>query len=207
MAINSLIAANGSSTDSLVYLLNHDRFKEDTNKYELLCRIASTSADADIILKYSDQAIKLAEKLNINPARPTVFKGVGYINSGKLASALECFMRAANYYKADHNNKGLATVYLYISEAYNLQENHDNEKYYLKNAIEIFKKEKDSINLASALHNLGYADYSMGQYDTALILFTKTSAIYQKLGYITEYAYCLGNSGLVYSRQAEYEKA
>jgi two-component system NtrC family sensor kinase len=207
MAINSLIAATGSSTDSLVYLLNHDRFKEDTNKYELLCRIASTSADADIILKYSDQAIKLAEKLNINPARPTVFKGVGYINSGKLASALECFMRAANYYKADHNNKGLATVYLYISEAYNLQENHDNEKYYLKNAIEIFKKEKDSINLASALHNLGYADYSMGQYDTALILFTKTSAIYQKLGYITEYAYCLGNSGLVYSRQAEYEKA
>ncbi len=65
-------------------------------------------------------------------------------------------MKAANYYKADHNNNGLATAYLYISEAYNLQENHDNAKYYLKNAIEIYGKEKDSINLASALHNLGY---------------------------------------------------
>ena len=198
---------SGQSTDSLLYLLNHDLVKEDTEEYDLLCRIASNSTDADIILKYSEQAIKLAEKLNISPAQPTVFKGIGYLNSGKLASALECFMKAANYYKEDHNNKGLATVYLYISEAYNLQENHDNEKYYLKNAIEIFRKEKDSINLASSLHNLGYTDYSMGQYDTALILFSKTSEIYQKLGYVTEYAYCLGNSGLVYSRQSEYEKA
>ncbi len=207
MAINSLIAVNVPSTDSLLYLLNHDLVKEDTDKFELLCEIVSNSADADIILHYSEQAIKLAEKLNISPARPIVFKGVGYLNSGKLASALECFMKAAKYYKADHNNIGLATVYLYISEAYNLQENHDNEKYYLKNAIEIFKNEKDSINLASALHNLGYANYSMGQYDTALILYAKTSEIYLKLGYLSEYAYCLGNSGLVYSRQSEFEKA
>ena len=207
LAINSLIVVAGSSTDSLLYILNHDLLKEDTNRYELLCKIASGSADAGIILKYSEQAIKLAEKLNISPVQPIVFKGIGYINSGKLASALECFMKAANLYKEEHNDKGLATVYLYISEAYNLQENHDNEKYYLKNAIEIFRKEKDSINLASALHNLGYADYSMGQYDTALTLFSKTSEIYQKLGYVTQYAYCMGNSGLVYSRQSQYEKA
>ena len=173
---------NGQSTDSLLYLLNHDLVKDDAEKYELLYEIASNSADADTILKYSEQAIKLAEKLNINPAQPIVFKGFGYLNSGKLASALECFMKAANYYKEDHNNRGLAAVYLYISEAYNQQENYDNAKYYLKNAIEIFRKEKDSINLASALHNLGYANYSMGQYDTALVLFSKTSEIYQKLG-------------------------
>ena len=99
LAINSLTAVNGQSTDSLLYLLNHDLVKEDTNKFELLCRIASNSADADTILKYSEQAIKLAEKLNISPAQPTVLKGIGYLNSGKLASALECFMKAANYYK------------------------------------------------------------------------------------------------------------
>ena len=65
MAINSLTAVNGQSTDSLLNLLNNDLVKDDTNKYELLCKIASTSADADTILKYSEQAIKLAEKLNI----------------------------------------------------------------------------------------------------------------------------------------------
>jgi serine phosphatase RsbU (regulator of sigma subunit)/Tfp pilus assembly protein PilF len=207
MAINSLFSVNGQSTDSLLYLLYHDLVKDDADKYELLCEIASKSADADTILKYSEQAIMLAEKLNMNPAQPVVYKGFGYLNSGKLASALECFMKAANYYKADHSNIGLAAVYTYIAEAYIQQENHDNAKYYLKNAIEIYKKEKDSINLAAALHNLGYANYGMGQYDTALVIYSRTSEIYQKLGFLTEYGRCLGNTGLVYSRQSEFEKA
>jgi serine phosphatase RsbU (regulator of sigma subunit)/Tfp pilus assembly protein PilF len=207
MAINSLITVKGQSTDSLLYLLNNDLVKDDVDKYDLLCKIASNSTDADSKLQYSEQAIKLAEKLNILPAQPTVFKGIGYLNSGNLASALEYFIKAANYYKADHSNNGLATAYLYIAETYNLQENHINEKYYLENAIEIYRKEKDSINLALALHNLGYANYGMGQYDTALILFSTTSEIFQKLGYLTQYAYCLGNSGLVYSRLSDFDKA
>ena len=88
-----------------------------------------------------------------------------------------------------------------------MQENHPNEIYYLKNAIAIFRKEKDSKNLASALHNLGYANYSIGKYDTALVLFTSTGEIYQKLGYLKEYAYCVGNSGLVYSRKSQFDLA
>jgi hypothetical protein len=79
-----------------------------------------------------------------------------------------------------------------------MQENHRNEVLYLKYAIAIFRKEKDSVNLASALHNLGYANYSMKQYDTALSLFYLTADIYQKLGSSQQYAYCLGNAGLVY---------
>jgi serine phosphatase RsbU (regulator of sigma subunit) len=207
MAINSQTEVDGQSTDSLLYLLNNNLVKDDTEKFEVLCMIASNSTDADSILQYSEQAIKLAEKLNILPAQPAVFKGSVYLNSGKLASALECFLKAASYYKKDRNDSGMAAVYLYIAEAYNQQENYDNAKYYLKNAIEIYRKEKDSMNLASALHNLGYANYSMGQYDTALIIFSKSSEIYQRLNLLKNYAYCLGNSGLVYSRQLEFEKA
>ncbi|MBN2481829.1 MAG: tetratricopeptide repeat protein, partial [Bacteroidales bacterium] len=209
LAIYPIIAVNGQSTDSLLYLLYNGLVNEDDDKYALLCEIASNSDDADTILKYSEQAIQLAEKLGRSPARPTIYKGQGYLNSGQLASALECFMKAANYYQADQNNIGMATAYNYIAETYNQIEDHDNEKYYLNNAIDIFRKEKDSIRLAGALHNLGYANYGMGQYDTAIILFSETSKIYQILGsdYLTEYAYCLGNSGLVYSRQSEFEKA
>jgi serine phosphatase RsbU (regulator of sigma subunit)/Tfp pilus assembly protein PilF len=207
IAINSLVLVKGQSTDSLLYILNHSLVKEDTNKFKLLYEIAVRSLDTDTIFKYSEQAIKLAEKLNKNPAQPTVLKGSVYLYAGKLASALECFVKAANYYKEDHNNIGIGVVYIYISEVYNQQENPDNAKYYLNNAIEIFRKEKDSIYLATAYHDLGYVYYRTGQYDTALIIFSKTSEIYQKLGYLTEYAVCLGNSGLVYSRQSEFQKA
>ena len=207
IAIDSLSLASGQSTDSLLYVLNHNLIKEDDHKFKLLCEVASSSPDADTILKYSEQAIKLAEKLKINPAQPTVLKGSVYLYAGKLDQSLECFLKAANYYKQDHNNIGIGIVYIYISEVYNQQENPDNAKYYLKNAIEIFKKENDSINLASAYHDLGYVNYRIGQYDTALIIFSNTSEIYYKLGYLTEYAVCLGNSGLAYSRQSEFQKA
>jgi len=208
MAIASLTPVNGQSTDSLVYSLNHYHIKEDTNRLNLLFSILSFSDDADTILKYSELAIKLSEKLDLSPAQPTIYKGVGYLNSGNLASALECFMKAANFYKDDPGKIGLAIVYIYMSETYNQQENHDNAKYYLNNAIEIFRIEKDSIRLASSLHNLGYLNYSMGQYDTALIIYEKTFEIYQKLGNLTEeYGRCLGNIGLVYSRLSEFDKA
>jgi serine phosphatase RsbU (regulator of sigma subunit) len=207
LAINSHILVNCQSSDSMLYLLNQNVVKDDAKKYEFLYAVASNSTDADTILKYSEKAIELAGKLSIDPAPTFVFKGYGYLISGKLASSLEWFMKAADSYRTDHNNIGMATAYTYISEAYNQQENYNNANYYLKNAVEIFSNEKDTIRLASSLHNLGYVKYCMGQYDTALIIYSETSEIYQKLGYQTQYATCLGNTGLVYSKQSEFQKA
>jgi len=207
LAINTLRVVNCQPSDSILYLINHGRIKDDIKKFNLLCRLASNSVDPDTILKYSDQAIVLAEKLNIIPSQAYVYKGFGYLNSGKLAAALECFMKAAGYYEADKSKVGLAATYTYISEAYHQQENYDNARHYLKSAVEIFREEKDTIRLASALHNLGYTNYSMGQYDTALVLYSETSEIYRNLGYQSEYAFCIGNSGLVYSRISDYRKA
>jgi len=117
-------------------------------------------------------------------------------------------MQAARYYKAENREIGLAIAYMYISETYNQQENHSNAKNYLKNAIEIFENEKDSIRMASSLHNLGYLSYSIGQYDTALVIYEKTNEIFTRLKIFNEeYGRCLGNRGLVYSRQSEFEKA
>ncbi|MBI5010366.1 MAG: tetratricopeptide repeat protein, partial [Bacteroidia bacterium] len=129
------------------------------------------------------------------------------MDSGDLSSALEWYIKAANYCKEYADKRGLAKTYTYIAEAYNKQGNPDNEKSYLRNAIEIYDKEQDSVNLATVLHNLGYANLSNGQYDTALVIFSYTSDIFQKLGYTAQYAYCMGNSGLAYSRLSEYDKA
>jgi len=197
----------GQATDSLIYLLDNDRVEEDTAKYNLLCRIIASTNDIDKEFEYCDQAIKLADKLNIVPAQPYVYKGIGYLDLGNLALALECFIKAANYYKELGSNDGLALTFQYIAETYNQQENYNNSKRYLKDAIEIYKKDRDSINHALALINLGYTNYSMGQYDTALILYSTTSEILQKLGYTAQYAYCIGNSGLAYSRLLDFDKA
>ena len=207
MALNSLVVVSGQSTDSLLYRLNNNLSKNDSDKYELLCDLASESTDADSKIKYSEQAIELAEKLNISPARPTVFKGLGYLNSGELASAHRCFIQAAKYYKDDKSSSGLAAAYLSICEAYNQIGGYDNAIYYLKNAIEIYRKDRDTIDLAKALLNLGYIKYTMGQNDTALFLYSEGYGIYPNKDSADIYAYYIGNSGLAYSRLSDFETA
>jgi serine phosphatase RsbU (regulator of sigma subunit) len=207
MAINSPTVILGQSTDSLLYILNNNLVKDDSAKYFLLRRVISNTSDINSRLKYCDQAIKLAEKLNFKLADTYVLKGGYCLNSGYLYSALECFIKAANYYKDNGDNKGLARAYMYIAETYNQQDNFNNEKYYLQNVIEIYKQENDTVLLAYALNNLGYANYNNGRYDTALVLFSTTGDLFYKLDSIMEYAYCLGNSGLAYSKMSVYDKA
>ena len=132
-------AVIGQSTDSLLFILDNNLVKDDAEKYELLCLIIRETTDVESKMQFCDQAIELAQKLKILPDKPYVFKGIIYLDSSKLESALDNFFKAANYYKENTDSGGLAGAYLYIAETYNQQENYDNEKKYLQYAIEIYK--------------------------------------------------------------------
>jgi len=200
----------GQSLDSLLYLVDNDLVKEDSDKYDLLCQVITLTNDAESKIRYSDLAIELAQRLDILPALPYLMKGEAYLDLGKLALALECFFQAANYSRETGNGPYLGRAYMSMAEAYNMQNNPDNEKLYLQNAIKIFELENDSFLLGYALHNLGYHNYSNGQYDTALIVYTESLDLFNKLkDPYASYAYftCLGNTGLAYSRLSDFDKA
>ncbi len=207
--VYSPAVVKGQSTDSLIHLIDNDLVKDDADKYDLLCQIIQDLPDAETEnkIRYSDQAIELAQNLDILPALPYLKRGEGYLNEGNLASALECFINAANNYKTIDDSAGLGRAYGYMAETYILQGNHKNVKRYLLSAIEIFEQLKDSLRLVYALQNLGYLNYSMGQYDTALVLYSLTGDLFKKLNITYAYFYCLGNSGLVYSRLSDFDKA
>ncbi len=200
----------GQSLDSLLYLVNNDLVKEDSDKYDLLCQVITRINDAESKIQYSDLAIELAQKLDILPALPYLMKGEAYLDLGKLALALEYFFQAANYSRETGNGPFLGRAYMSMAEAYNMQGNPDNEKLYLQNAIKIFEQEKDSFLLGYALHNLGYHNYCKGQYDTAVVVFTESLDLFNKLNDpYASYSYftCLGNTGLAYSRLSDFDKA
>jgi len=200
----------GQSIDSLLYLIDNDLAKDDSDKYDLICQVINDISDTESKIRYCNQAIELAQKLDVLPALPYLRKGEAYLDSGKLALALECFIQAASYFEEDNNSSELGKAYTYMAETYNKQGNRDNEKLYIENAIEIFELEKDSFRLAFALHNLGYFNYSKGQYDTALVLYTKTLDLFNRINnpYATHaYFVCLGNSGLAYSGLSDFDKA
>ncbi len=197
----------GQSIDSLLYLIDNDLVKDDSDKYDLLLQVFDYTIDTESKIRYCDQAIELAQKLDILPDLPYLKKGEAFLDIGIYASALEYLFIAADYYEKNDNRAGLGNAYLLMAETYNNQGNPENEKLYLQNAIEIYEQEKDSLRLGIALHNLGYFNYSKGQYDTALVVYTKTLDLFKKLNEPLEYFVCLGNSGLVYSGLSDFDKA
>ena len=200
----------GQSIDSLLYLIDNDLIKDDSDKYDLLCQVIEEINDAESKIRFCDQAIELAQKLDILPALPYLMKGDAYIGVGKLPLALECFIQAAKFYEIEGNNFGLARAYNYMAEAYNTQGYLENAYHYLQKVIDIYEQEKDSFRLGYALHNLGYSTYSSGQYDTALVYLTKSLDLFKKLNHPNAtylYYFCLGDLGLVYSRLSDFNKA
>ena len=201
----------GQSVDSLLYLIDNATDINDAEKYDLLLQVIKKIDDAESKIRYCDQAIELAQKLNKQPALPYLEKGEAYLVSGELAIALEYFIQAVNYYEKNGDRAELGRAYMSMAETYNFSHGFpENEKFYLQKAIEIFQQEKDSIRLTFALHNLGYSNYSMGNYDSAVIEYTKTLDLFRK--YDTPWAshayfVCLGNLGLVYSRLSDIDKA
>ena len=207
LTFSSVTAVVGQSTDSLLFLLNNNLVKDDSTEYEILKKIIAGTTDVQSRLQYCDQAIKLAEKINIELGNPYVIKGNCYLDVGDLASALRCFYLAADYFTESGYDKGVARAYTSIAEAYNKQGNPENEKNYLRKALEISNREHDTLLLTYVLHNLGFAYYTNRQYDSALIMFSTTKDIFLLLGDTVQYAYCIGNSGEVYSGLSDFDKA
>ena len=201
----------GQSIDSLLYLFDSDPDLNDVEKYDLLCQVIKVIENDESKIQYCDQAIELAQKLDIQPALPYLEKGQAYLNSGELALALESLIQAVSYYEENGISAELGRAYMSMAETYNYSRGFpENEKFYLQKAIEIFEQRKDSIRLTFALHNLGYTNYSLGKYDSAVIIYTKTLDRFKK--YNTSwsphaYFVCLGNLGLVYSKLSEFDKA
>jgi len=193
-----------------LYLIDNDLVEDDAEKYELLTQVLEDIGDTESIIRYCDQAIELAQKLDTLPALLYLKKGDACLESGNYAMALECYMQVANYYEEIDNSAELGEAYMLTAWTYNLQGNRENEKIYLQNSIEIFEQEQDSLRLGIALHNLGYSNYSKGQYDTALVVLTKTLDLLKKLDHSSaphDYFVCLGNLGLVYTGLSDFDKA
>ncbi|MEN8203967.1 MAG: SpoIIE family protein phosphatase [Bacteroidota bacterium] len=197
----------GQSIDSLLYLIDNDLIEDDAERYDLLCQVIKDIEDPESRIRYCDQAIELAQKLDILPALPYHEKGEAYLDSDQYASALEYLLQAASYYEENDNIAGLGRAYNLIADTYGKQGNRENEKLYLQNAIESFERGKDSIGLVYALHNFGYSNYRMGQYDTALVICTESLDLLKKLNHPFAYFVCLGNLGLVYSGLTDFDKA
>ncbi len=202
---NSFCQSN-DKIDSLENVFVLRKFKKE-NRLKILKDLAYNHPDPDKALEYSLELIEEAQLVDsINFLFDGyLLKGNALKIKGDLSAALESYFLGAEI--AYDENEEIGTINITIADVYSIMENHDKANYYYDIAIDILRKEKDSLNLASALSNAGDEFFYQNKFDKALLYFNESGIIFKKKNYLLGTAYNLGNTGMVYAEQGKNELA
>ena len=204
----SCFGQNSKIADSLIQIYESET-NPNKNRLKLLEDISFNLPEPDLVLKYSQ--LLLSEAIAVDSIN-YIFggylqQGNAYEQKGNLSSALNSYFKAVDVLDKDINQKKLGLLYIAIAAVYDGMDNKQNVIQYYKNAIDIFNAEKDTLNYAIAIENLGDSYLEWAKPDAALILFNKSGPLFQKLKKKAYLAYNLGNKGLAFAQKGRPEVA
>lgn len=193
---NNISGQQVSHTDSLeLAYISGSYPKKDQLK--ILRELAETHKLTQKVLTYSNELIQAAATVDSVHYLFDGYlqKGNAFRMEGNLGNALEAYFKGANIAST---SKESGTIYIAIADVYSAIGNHPNAVNYYQKAIGILKQEKDSINLASALYNLGDEYLKDDKSDSALAYTIQAQGLFRSISDQVGEAYCLGNSGKIY---------
>jgi class 3 adenylate cyclase len=193
---------NQALADSLEHIyISGDYQAKDQLK--ILKELTQNQGDTKKYLALSTELILTAQKLD-----STTYILDGYVEKGnalrllgKLTEALESYFAAAEIAISMDSDLYLGPINTAIADVYSVMGNHENSIRYYKNALDLLRKEDDSVNIATALLNGGDEYFNQKKYDSALVYFEESSRIFKNINYPIGTAYNLGNMGMVYAEQ------
>ena len=160
-------------------------------------------------LIYAEELISLSRQYENNRylARGYFQKGSTKSLLGNLEEALVAFFKTAEIAKKDTLIQLEGSAYGSIADIYTISDNHKNAMLYYNKAIAALRKSRDTIALASYILNAGDAMLTNKKYDSALIYFNESGALFEKIDYAAGKAYNLGNVGMVYANTGKKDLA
>lgn len=215
LLFTSLLGAfySGSSQDQLVadslIAVYRNLEEPDTSRFELLRLIANNQNDPRLKLEYASKLIEEAKRI-----KSLYYLHHGYLNEGQAYRlvgdfdiAIYSLFKALAIAEEDRNPQGIASANTALADVHSILGNHNNSIIYYQEAMK-WLSEKDSSLLAVILLNMGDEYYLSAMYDSALVSFEKSMAIYEALGSDPSgLAYNLGNIGLVQAELGNLQEA
>ena len=189
-------------------------YKQDTAKGKAKLLLLKTLAfnevnDLELALKYSDELISLAKQQGNSH-----YLYSGYLQRGNkkrllgdLDEALAAFFESAKVANKANFIKGEGSSYMTVADIYSISGNHENAMRYYNKSISILRNSGDSSLLAAAISNAGDEFLKNKNYDSAIVYFTESGSISEKVNYLIGKAYSLGNIGMVYASTGENDLA
>lgn len=191
--------------DSLENLLSTSKNDE---KLKLLFKLSDISSDSNDGLKYANEAISVAKKINDN-ALVDAYDNLGriYYYQNQEIKAIECFEKAlALSNKSKYHNGSLNALYriaqmYYYADSLKLSEKYANQL--LKEATDL-----DSTKFqANALYQLGMIQKASSNIDSALAFMNQSLSLYKQIDSKDDIADVYNQIGQLYYIVADYSKS
>lgn len=222
-------AQQADSTDVILHHLMERDFGsiEPTYKDSALVNtllkemVRCTQTRNDSALFFADKAFVLAEKAGLLPQVTLSLerKGQYFMNKEDFFSAISCFINAIKIEEKRKDQRRVADLNDELASVYYYQEIFGKALVYNQNALSIYQKLKDTINIAKSLSHLGslflsreYCEHrsdDQKQVDQlkALDYYQQSIILCQKKGDLAGIANINMNIGTVYNRMNKPETA
>ncbi|OFY62779.1 MAG: hypothetical protein A3H98_09925 [Bacteroidetes bacterium RIFCSPLOWO2_02_FULL_36_8] len=203
-------SSHGSShIDSLLALLKKD--KVDSNKVNHLNALSNQyiSSEPKQALKYTQQALSLAKKINWKNGIANSFHIVGYYyyTQGDYPNTLNYWLKSLKTREELVDKKGIATSLGNIGNVYHAQADYPKAVNYYLRALKMAEELGFKQLQANTIGNIGIVYIAQANYPKALDYYFRVLKLVEELGDKNGMAAWLGNIGIIYHNQADYSKA
>lgn len=222
--IPKTVLSQQDPVDSLTILLKKyspatPDFAHDTNRLRVLVQLSEV-CDLNEILKYSQSALTLAEKLlntksgeAIRPAllnrKASALNNIGfhYMNLGDFSGAMNHYNKSLQIQRDIGDKKAIAYTLNNIGV---LNDNHGHFeealKYY-KQSLKIQEETGDKYGIATSLNNIGELYNNQGDIKSSLDYYSKSLKLYEEINYKQGISNLLHNLASTHQNLGESVKA
>jgi adenylate cyclase len=203
------IAQNNQELDSLVRAL--PAAKQDTNKLNMLLAIATMSCDSDPqqALRYSREAVDLAEGLHNKPALSSAYNVLGncYRNVSDFPKALDAFFHSLRINEELNNKVNIARNAGNIGNLYRATGNYTKALEYMNKALAVNTTLDRKLGITNNLSDMGIVYCELKETNKALDCFNKALKIAGEDNDKEGVAIVLGNIANVHKMNDNFRQA
>ncbi|HTD99584.1 MAG TPA: tetratricopeptide repeat protein [Mucilaginibacter sp.] len=187
-----------------------DQKNQDTSEVNLLNKQGYLIhyTDHEQTIKKGQAALELALKLNYTNGIAESYRimGIGEAYANREAKAIANYLNALSYFKIAKNVLGEAKVYNNIGNLY-LTIDYDQSLDYLNKGLKIAESLNNTKLIASITLNLGNVYLRKKNFSQSLDFYSKSGDLFTKLNDKLNSIICLQNTGVIFFKLKQYDKA
>lgn len=196
--------------DSLLQVLPKET--ADTQKVKILSLLSFdySSMDPEKGIKFGNEAVALAEKINWEKgiASAHYYRGANYLYTARLPEALDDYLKGLPFFERTLDSAKMAGTYSNVGGVYAYQGKKEKALEYFLKALKINRVMSPGSNFESAnLGNIAIIYHERDDYETALKYSLAALKICEDHNYIDMLPNAIVSAAAIYSEMKQYKKA